>query len=318
MSAQPSLAQLRAIVALGDTLSFREAAKRLELSQPSVSAAIRALELSLGSPLATRNSRRVELTGFGRVVVERARRILTEVDGLSTLVPGADLGAERPARARLGIIPTVAPYILAPVLRTASRHWPDLRLEVVESRTARLVEDLGSADLDACLLALPSDAVDSVEVAVYSEDFVLLLSPGHPLAGHSGLPISVLKEVPLLLLEEGHCLSGQVLEVCRQAGAATEHPARAASLTTIAQLVAAGMGATLLPETALPVEIRKGKLAVAHFGSLAPGRTIGLVTRRDASPGLARLLLALLRASLDRHGFAGRLAPQPTAAPEYQ
>jgi LysR family hydrogen peroxide-inducible transcriptional activator len=311
MSGQMSMAQLRAVVALADTLSFREAAKRLELSQPSVSAAIGSLERSFGTPLATRNSRRVELTPFGKEVAEGARRILAEVDELAALVPGSQLAGKAPTRARLGIIPTVAPYILAPVLRTAAKRCPDLRLEVTESRTARLLDALTLADVEACLLALPSGGVGTVEIPVYSEDFVLLLAPDHPLAGRSGLPTNVLRELPLLLLEEGHCLSGQVLEVCRQVGAATDHPARAASLTTIAQLVAAGMGATLLPETALPVETRKGKLAVARFSAPAPGRTIGLVTRRDGPPGLEGRLVGLLRESLDRPGFAGRIAPAP-------
>ncbi|HET9059631.1 MAG TPA: hydrogen peroxide-inducible genes activator [Acidimicrobiales bacterium] len=324
MGAQVTLAQLRALVALADTLSFREAARRLEISQPSVSAAIGSLEQAFGSSLATRNSRRVELTAFGREVAEGARRIITEVEELAALAPGAQLPGRGPVRARLGIIPTVAPYILAPVLRTAARRWPELALDVTESRTARLLEGLVSGDLEASLLALPLGAQSTAEVPahaagtgftevpLYTEDFVLLLPPEHPLAGKSDLPTSVLREIPLLLLEEGHCLSGQVLDVCRQVGAATEHPARAASLTTIAQLVAAGMGATLLPETALPVETRKGKLSVARFHAPAPGRTIGMVTRRDALVSLSRRLEGLLRASLDRPGFAGRILPGPT------
>ncbi len=328
--ASPTMAQLRALVAVADNLSFREAARELGVSQPSVSAALVALEAALGARLADRSSRKVALTPAGQQAAARARRILAEVDDL---VVGPSANGQVDGPLRLGVIPTVAPYILAPVLRALARRAPALRPEVTESQTAHLLEGLSAGWLDAAVLALPAvpapgtpeaagaghsapvGAARLVEVPLYREDFVLVLPPGHPLAGRQGLPASVLRQLRLLLLEEGHCLSGQVLDICRQVGAATDHPARAASLTTVAQLVAAGLGATLLPATALPVETRKGKLATAYFEPPAPGRVVGLVFDAGA-PGLERNyeVAALLRRALDRPGFAGQV--QGTGGPQ--
>ena len=281
MADAPTLAQLRALVALADHLHFGQAAADLGVSQPSVSGAITGLEAALGVALAERTSRRVVLTPAGQQAAARARRALAEVDHL---VGPAQEGTGD-ARLRLGVIPTVAPYVLAPVLRALARRLPDLRLEVTEDQTARLLHDLSGRALDALVLALPTGAPGVVEVLLYGEDFVLLVPPEHPLAGRTGLSPAVLRDVRLLLLDEGHCLSGQVLDICRQAGAVADHPARAASLTTIAQLVAAGLGTTLLPATALPVETRKGKLAVARFRPPAPGRRIGLAFPRRRPEG---------------------------------
>ena len=329
MQPGPTMAQLRALVAVADHLSFREAARDLGVSQPSVSASMSALETLLGAQLARRSSRRVILTPIGQQVASRARQIVAEVDELvEVATPRA---APDAGPLWLGIIPTVAPYILAPVLRILARRAPQLAPQVTEGQTAHLLDDLAAGELDAAIMALPATApaistsapvlvaptgegapAGLLEVPLYQEDFVLLVPPGHPLAGMTSVPTSTLRELPLLLLEDGHCLSGQVLDICRQVGAATNHPARAASLTTIAQLVAAGLGATLLPETALPVETRKGKLAVARFEGPAPGRTIGLVFGRHAAAmERGRHLAELLRRGLDRPGFAGRLAPPP-------
>ncbi|MGO9658212.1 MAG: hydrogen peroxide-inducible genes activator [Acidimicrobiales bacterium] len=306
MADAPTLAQLRALVALADHLHFGQAAADLGVSQPSVSGAITGLEAALGVALAERTSRRVVLTPAGQQAAARARRALAEVDHL---VGPAQEGTGD-ARLRLGVIPTVAPYVLAPVLRALARRLPDLRLEVTEDQTARLLHDLSGRALDALVLALPTGAPGLVEVLLYAEDFVLLVPPEHPLAGRTGLSPAVLREVRLLLLDEGHCLSGQVLDICRQAGAVADHPARAASLTTIAQLVAAGLGTTLLPATALPVETRKGKLAVARFRLPAPGRRIGLAFRADAPRAAEHYQLAEhMRRALDRPGFAGRTGP---------
>jgi LysR family hydrogen peroxide-inducible transcriptional activator len=263
------------------------------------------LEVCLGVELAERSSRRVALTPAGQEVAQRARAILAAVD---SLVGAASKSRDDDGRLlRLGIIPTVAPYILAPVLRALARRLPEIRPEVAEGQTASLLDSLLGRHLDAVVVALPAGVPGVVEVPLYCEDFVLLVPPGHPLANADGLSSTVLKGLPLLLLEEGHCLSAQVLDICRQAGATTDHPAHAASLTTIAQLVAAGLGATLLPETALPVETRKGKVAVARFAAPAPGRRVGLVFRSGDPRSAERQRLAEhIRRGLERPGFAGR------------
>jgi LysR family hydrogen peroxide-inducible transcriptional activator len=313
MSGVPTLAQLRALVAVADHLHFGKAAEDLGLSQPSVSGAITGLEAALEVALVERTSRRVVLTPAGQQAAARARRALAEVDHLVSLARQPESRGQGPLR--LGVIPTVAPYVLAPVLRALSRRLPALRLEVTEDQTARLLDGLSGRSLDAVVLALPTGAADVVEVPLYWEDFVLLVPPEHPLAGQVGLSRAVLRDVHLLLLEEGHCLSGQVLDICRQAGALADHPARAASLTTIAQLVAAGLGTTLLPATALPVETRKGKLAVARFRAPAPGRRIGLVFCPGSPQAPEHHQLAeYMRRALDRPGFAGRTAPAPVEA----
>ncbi|MGH9106529.1 MAG: LysR substrate-binding domain-containing protein [Acidimicrobiales bacterium] len=304
---QPTLAQLRAFVALAGNLHFREAAAELGVSQPSVSAAISGLEACLGVELAQRSSRRVVLTPAGEQVAADARQVLADLD---RLVQRAASGAGSRGPLRIGIIPTVAPYIIAPMLRALARRAPALRPEVSEEQTARLLAELSGGRLDALVVALPVGAGLGrlEEVPLYWEDFVLLVPPDHPLAGRAGVSRDVLKDLRLLLLEQGHCLSGQVVDICRQIGAATDHPARAASLTTIAQLVAAGLGATLLPETALPVETRKGKVAAARFRPPAPGRDIGLVFP-SGSPRAAeyRQLAEYLRRGFDHPGFAGRV-----------
>jgi LysR family hydrogen peroxide-inducible transcriptional activator len=304
---RPTLVQLRALVALADTLHFGEAASRLGVSQPTVSGAVRGLEASLGVKLAERSSRKVVLTAAGAETVARARHVLDEVESMAEAAAGTQTAANE-RLLRLGVIPTVAPYILAPLLRALARWAPRLRPEITEDQTARLLDELVSGRLDALVLALPAGCADIVETPLYREDFVLLVPPQHPLAGKLGLGPEVLKGLRLLLLEEGHCLSSQALEVCRQAGAATNHPARAASLTTIAQLVAAGLGATLLPATALPVETRKGRVAVAQFRAPAPGRQIGLVWRaRSDRDSEYRQVAGYVRRGLNRPGFAGRV-----------
>jgi LysR family hydrogen peroxide-inducible transcriptional activator len=309
------VAQLRALVALAEHRNFRQAATELGVSQPSVSAAINGLEVCLGVGLAERSSRKVVLTPAGVEAAERARRILADLDGL--VAAAAEQAGTTRGRLRLGVIPTVAPYILAPVLRSLGRRLPEVQLEVTEDQTARLVDELAGGWLDAAVLALPTGAAGFVEVPLYREDFVLLVPPGHPLAGKVGLRPGVVKDLRLLLLDEGHCLSAQALEICRQVGAATDHPARAASLTTIAQLVAAGLGATLLPATALPVETRKGKLAVAQFRPPAPGRRVGLVFRAGhGRAGEYYRLAEHMKRGLDGPGFAGHLeAAAPGSEP---
>jgi LysR family hydrogen peroxide-inducible transcriptional activator len=277
VSAPPTVPQLRALVAVADTLHFGEAAAHLGLSQPSISTAIAGLEAGLGVLLVDRSTRRVLLTQVGRDVATHARTVLASLD---RLVEAAERGGQPfSGPLRLGIIPTVAPYVLAPILRALGRHFPRLRPDVTEAQTARLLDDLAVGRLDLILVALPSGGREVTEIPLYEEDFVLLVPEDHPLAGASGLDPSVLVGLRLLLLEEGHCLRDQALDVCRQVGASTTHPARAASLTTVAQLVAAGLGATLLPASAVPVEVRKGRLATATFGQPAPGRRLGLAHR---------------------------------------
>jgi LysR family hydrogen peroxide-inducible transcriptional activator len=276
----PSVAQLKALVALADTLNFREAAARLAVSQPAVSAAVAGLEANLGVPVVERSTRRVALTAAGNAVVAHARDVLLSLDKLVSAAEHDRRPFSGPLR--LGVIPTVAPYMLPFVLRTLARRFPSLRPDVKEDQTAHLLDQLGSGDLDLLLLALPSGGSGVSEIPLYDEDFVLLVAENDPLAGKSRVDPTVLRRLRLLLLEEGHCLRDQALDLCRQVGAATDHPARATSLTTLSRLVAANLGTTLLPASATSVEVRRG-LATATFRPPAPGRRIGLVYREGTS-----------------------------------
>ena len=295
----PTVPQLRALVAVADTLHFGDAAAQLGVSQPTVSVAIAGLEAGLGVFLVERSTRKVILTPAGTVAAARARAVLAAIDDLVDSAGSAGEPFSGPLR--LGVIPTVAPYILMPVLRTLARRFSRLRPDVKEDQTARLLEDLATGRLDLLTLALPSGGVDVVEIPLYQEDFVLLVADKHPLAGARDVDPEVLRESNLLLLEEGHCLRDQALDLCRQVGASTAHPARATSLTTLSQLVAAGLGMTLLPATSVSVESRRG-LAVGTFREPAPGRTIGLVHRSSSDKAheyhqLADSLIAALEAT---------------------
>ncbi len=187
----------------------------------------------------------------------------------------------------LGVIPTVAPYLLPTVLRLVRGSYPELELHVHEERTPALLDGLAAGRLDVLLLALPSGGASPTrDIPLFDEDFVLVTPPEHELAGRVDVPRDVLLDLDVLLLEEGHCLRDQALDLCREIGAdGSGGSTRAAGLSTLVQLVAGGLGVTLLPATALDVEAgRTDRLAAVRFADPAPGRRIGLATR----PGSAR------------------------------
>jgi LysR family hydrogen peroxide-inducible transcriptional activator len=192
------------------------------------------------------------------------------------------MGASDPLQGsmRLGLIPTVAPYVLPTVLAGLARRLPALTLRVIEDQTERLLGLLREGALDAALIALPAEAGGLTEVPIYEEDFLLALPPGHPLSGKRRVPVAALAELPLLLLDEGHCLRDQALDVCQKAGVRAElADTRAASLATAVQCVTGGLGVTLIPQSAASVETARSQLGLAQFAEPRPGRRIGLVFR---------------------------------------
>jgi LysR family hydrogen peroxide-inducible transcriptional activator len=272
------VSQLRAFAALADHLHFRDAASALRMSQPALSGAVAALEESLGAQLVERTTRRVMLTPAGERVAEHARQVLDRLDHLIR----AAVVARRPLTGplRLGVIPTVAPYLLPVLLRPLRERFPDLEPHVHEEQTEDLLDGLHAGRLDLLLLALLPGWRGVAVRPLYDEHFTLVVPEGHPLAGQVDLDRSVLADLAVLLLDEGHCLRDQTLDVCGEAGASEHAGTRAASLATLVQLVAGGLGVTLLPETAVPVETRRGSgLAVARFAAPAPARRVGLVYR---------------------------------------
>ncbi|MFC3962070.1 hydrogen peroxide-inducible genes activator [Nocardia jiangsuensis] len=290
---QPTLSQLRAFVAVAEYRHFGTAAARLRVSQPTLSQALAALEHGLGLQLIERSTRRVLVTAAGLRLLPQARATLDAADRFLASATGDGLGGTL----RLGIIPTVAPYLLPALLPRLREHMPGLLPQVVEDQTARLLDGLRTGVLDVALLALPTEAPGVREIELYFEEFVLITPPGHELGGRADLPPAALDALPLLLLDEGHCLRDQTLELCRTAEA---HPGsvgdtRAASLATVVQCVAGGLGVTLIPESAVAAETARGTLDTARFAAPAPGRTIGLVFRsstgrRDDYEQLAALI----------------------------
>lgn len=288
---QPTLAQLRALVAVADHRHFGRAAAELHVSQPTLSSAVAALERTLGVQVVERTTRTVLLTTVGEQVVERARGVLGAVDDIAELA----VTAREPLSGdiRVGVIPTVAPYLLPGLLPRLRESRPAARLALREAQTAPLLDELRAGRLDLAVLALPVDEPGVCELPLYDEDFVLVTPEDHPLGGGAALPVSALAAQNLLLLEDGHCFRAQALEVCHEAGARERSSLRAASLSTIVQMVAGGLGLTLLPASAVGVEVGPGRgLAVATFRSPPPRRRIGLAFRATSARAAEWELLA--------------------------
>ncbi|MDP0397701.1 hydrogen peroxide-inducible genes activator [Tsukamurella strandjordii] len=288
---QPTLAQLRAFVAVARSRHFGTAAAKLGVSQPSLSQALSSLESGLGVQLVERSTRKVLITEAGMSLLEQASGIVSSAAELVSSAAG--LTGELRGALRLGLIPTVAPYRLPALLPKLRAEVEDLTVTVVEDQTARLLESLRAGRIDAAILALPALTSGLAEIPLYDEEFVLVVPPDHPLAGRTDLTPDDLTGLPLLLLDEGHCLRDQALDLCRQAesGVGVIGDTRAASLATIVQCVSGGLGVTLLPEPAVCVELRGTDLAIARFAAPAPGRRIGLVYRASTAKteGFAKL-----------------------------
>jgi LysR family transcriptional regulator, hydrogen peroxide-inducible genes activator len=293
-SYQPTVAGLRAFVAVAEKQHFSGAATTLGVSQSTLSQALSALETGLGVHLVERSTRRVFLTAEGRQLLPYAQAVTESV----TAFAAAAAGASDPLQGtiRLGLIPTVAPYVLPTVLAGLADRLPALTLRVIEDQTERLLTGLREGSLDTALIALPAEASGITEIPIYEEDFVLALPPGHPLAGKRRVPPTALAQLPLLLLDEGHCLRDQALDVCRKAGVHAELAnTRAASLATAVQCVAGGLGVTLIPQSAVPVETARSRLELAYFAAPRPGRVIGLAFRSSSGrEGSYRLLAELI------------------------
>jgi LysR family hydrogen peroxide-inducible transcriptional activator len=293
-----NLRDLRYLVALADERHFGRAAERCFVSQPTLSAQIRKLEEYLGVSLVERQPKRVSLTETGEKIVARARRVLLEADAIVEVAK-----TERDPLAgplRLALIPTVGPYLLPHVVGPLRRAVPRLKLLLYEHQTAPLLEKLRAGELDLGVLALPVPA-DGLETApLYDEPFTLAVPASHPLAERERVRIEDLKGETLLLLEDGHCLRDQALEVCSRIRVAEEQDYRATSLETLRQMVAAGHGITLLPELAAasPVGAARG-LRIKPFIKPAPVRTIGAVWRKSTTRGKAiEAVIATLRVAM--------------------
>ena len=298
-----SLRQLEYLVAVADLKGFRRAADACGVAQPSLSMQVALAERQLGVQIFERDSKSVRLSVVGAAIVEQARRVLLAARELRDL-------ARRSAdpfhgTLRLGVIPTIGPYLLPEITPTLAKAFPHLQLLWTEARTGDLVHELKEGGLDGVLLALEADVSDLDSEVIGRDPFVLAASPKHPLVRSAKrTPAEVLNGQVVLLLDDGHCFREQALSFCTQARAG-EHSFRATSLATLVQMVSAGTAVTLLPSLALPVENRRGQLRVRRFTAPEPGRTIALAWRRGSAmrPPLVKIA-EMIRGSVD----VGRLS----------
>ncbi|MDO5731287.1 hydrogen peroxide-inducible genes activator [Corynebacterium sphenisci] len=318
---RPTLPQLRAFVAIADTGHFGQAARRLGISQPSLSQALATLEQGLEVQLVERSTRRVLVTPLGRGLLPLARQVSELVDEVVDRAAGRSEGLSGPLS--IGFIPTIAPYVLPNFLRLVREELPDLEPRIHEEPTAYLVEALRSGTIDIAIMALPSGTAVFEDHRLYDEEFHLVLPEGHPLAGRDDVPLTALEDLDLLLLDDGHCMRDQVLDLCRSVDAHRTDDAgmetRAASLSTVVQCVAGGLGETLIPASALDVEATRPGLTTARFaGPVRPGRTVGMVHRTSSVRGpeferIGELVLRAYLATGAEDSGAGQHAADPAA-----
>lgn len=297
MSNRLSIRQLEALVAVAEHASFRRAAHSLGITQPALSAQVQAAESLLELQVFERDRRSVLVTSAGEDVVARCRLALAAVDQVSETA--RNRGKPLAGELRMGVIPTVAPYWLPPLLGALRREFPSLRLILREEQTARLLEQLDAGLLDCAFLALPV-AGDFTSAPVAREEFVVAAPRNAELVRH-GRPLALreLAGQEVLLLEDGHCLRDQALAVCERGGAIEPLEVRATSLPTLAQMVAGGLGITLLPlAAAAALAPKRGPLATARFTAPAPARNLGIVWRTSSARLREfRLLAETLRAA---------------------
>ena len=273
-----TLKQMRYFEALARHEHFGRAADACAISQPALSMQIKEMEETLGTSLFERGAKKVRLTGFGEEVAGRVREILRSADELEDM---ARASRDRLAgRLRIGVIPTIAPYLLPGIIGAINRAHDGLDIHVRETLTSRLVEELGEGRLDTAIVALPVSEPSLAEVPLFSERFVLVRpaeDAGKPVPDREGL-----REMRLLLLEEGHCFRDQALSFCKLHSSSPRELLDGSSLSTLVQMVGAGIGVTLIPEMALGVETRSADVAVSHFNTPEPSRTIGMIWRKTS------------------------------------
>jgi LysR family transcriptional regulator, hydrogen peroxide-inducible genes activator len=274
-----SLRQLQYALALAEQLSFRRAAEQCRVSQPALSTQLAELEANLGVRLFERDKKHVLVTAAGKVLLERAASIVLEADSLLE----AARRASDPLSGvlRLGVIPTVSPYLLPSLTPELRTRMPRLSVTWLEDKTEKLVAEVASGGLDGALVALESDLGDLARLVIAKDPFVLLTPVGHPLARRSQAVASAeLAGEKVLLLDDGHCFREQALAFCARARA-EELEFRATSLSTLVQMVAGGAGVTLLPTLALATETQRANVKVRRLVS-APARTLSLVFRQSS------------------------------------
>jgi LysR family hydrogen peroxide-inducible transcriptional activator len=301
------LKDLRYLVAVADERHFGRAAAKCFVSQPTLSAQLRKLEEALGVQLVERRPRRATLTEAGAAIAERARSMLQSAEAIVSLAQ-----ARRDPLAgslRVGLLPTVGPYLLPLVALKLRSALPRLELLLYEYQTGPLLERLGAGELDLAILALPVPAENLAVRELYREPFVLALPESHALAAKARVRVEDLAGETLLLLEDGHCLREQALAVCSRSGGHEKHDFRATSIETLRQMVAAGAGVTLLPSLATCGAYASARgMALRAFVRPEPTRLIGAAWRRSSARAAA---IAAVCNGIVRH--CGLAEPAPAA-----
>ncbi|MEB3753426.1 LysR family transcriptional regulator OxyR [Acinetobacter sp. MD2(2019)] len=279
MAALPSLRQLSYLVTLSETLHFTEAARRSFVTQSTLSGGIMELERLLGGVLVERDRQNVRLTPLGEQVVGRARVLLADAQDLMRL--SREMSEPLTGDLHLGIIPTVAPFILTQLLDEVHRQLPKIQLHLHEAQSEKIVERLEHGNLDMIILALPFDTRGLKVAEIAKEDLVLV----HNKSDQQSVRATDLDDLDLsrlMLLEEGHCLRDHVLSACPLGERKNDHHLKASSLPTLVEMVSSNLGYTLLPEIALQRQMLQydNSLQVKHIEN-APTRTIALVTRKS-------------------------------------
>jgi LysR family hydrogen peroxide-inducible transcriptional activator len=299
-----TLRQLRYLDALAATGHFGRAAEASGISQPALSMQIRELEAFLGGAVVERTAAGATLTELGREVAARSGRILALVRDLEDL--GATQGAPLTGPLRLGVIPSIAPYLLPKLIAATSRAYPDLRLTVRESVTRSLMSELAAGTLDAIVASVPLGGDDFAEAPAFDDRFLLAVPAGSPHARRKPALTELIATDELLLLEDGHCLRDQALEVCSAIDPKRLRSYGATSLSTVLHLVAAGQGITFVPEMAVDASLRANRdIALVPFANPAPHRTVGIAWRRTSPRERDfEALAALLRPLAGKIGHA--------------
>ncbi|WP_322867745.1 LysR substrate-binding domain-containing protein [Aquicoccus sp. G2-2] len=273
-----TLRQLRYFEALAQHGHFGRAAIACSISQPALSMQIKELEETLGSALFDRGARQIRLTGFGEEFAHHVREILRSVDELGELARASH--DRLIGRLRIGVIPTIAPYLLPTIITALTQKHRGLDIHVRETLTVTLLQELEAGRLDTAIVALPISEPALSETALFSENFVLVRpkkDADKPIPSREGL-----REMRLLLLEEGHCFRDQALSFCSIQPALAHDGLDASSLSTLVQMVGAGIGVTLIPEMAVPVETRSAAVSISHFPAPQPERSIGMIWRKSS------------------------------------
>lgn len=276
-----NLRDLEYLVAVDEERHFHRAAERCFVSQPTLSGQIKKLEERLGVQLVERSTRQVVMTDVGRAVAEQARQVLAAARSVEDIAQ--TFHDPMAGELQLGLIPTLAPYLLPLIMPALKKRFPKLKLWLHEQQTAVLLERLRNAELDLLILALPVEASEFVEQDLFREPFWLALPRTDPLARRKKASLADINERELMLLEEGHCLREHALDVCLTAGASEYAAFHATSLETLRHMVGEGMGITLMPQLALPKRLTKSDpVAYLPFPEPSPSRRIGMLYRKGS------------------------------------